>query len=113
MRTKVTTSCDMAAPHTPIAILQSHLQALYDVLILTFVIAISLFPGGARTQHTDMWRGTRSCLRDILSERPQRGLPTSPLPSRLSILDAHSCAPRASRASLWLYYGSYGRWVKM
>src|SRR6266571_7657479 len=49
----------MATPHALIAILQSHLQALYDVIILTFVIAMSLFPGGARTQHTDIWRGTR------------------------------------------------------
>ena len=35
----------MATPHASIAILQSHLQALYDVIILTFVIAMSLFPG--------------------------------------------------------------------
>ena len=59
IRAKVTTSCDMATPHTPTAILLSHLQALSDVIILTFIIAMSLFPGGVRTQHTDIWRGTR------------------------------------------------------
>jgi len=36
----VTTSYDMATPHTPIAILLSHLQPLYNVII---------FPGGVRT----------------------------------------------------------------
>jgi hypothetical protein len=46
IRAKVTTSCNMATPHAPIAILLSHLQALYNIIILTFVIAISLFPGG-------------------------------------------------------------------
>ena len=45
----MTTSYDMATPHTPIAILLSHLQALYNVIILTFVIAMGLFPGGVRT----------------------------------------------------------------
>ena len=36
----------MATPHTPTAILLSHLQALYNNNnILTFVIAISLFSG--------------------------------------------------------------------
>src|SRR6266571_3100939 len=49
----------MASPHTPTAILLSHLQALSDVIILTFIIAMSLFPGGIHTQHTDIWRGTR------------------------------------------------------
>jgi len=44
----VTTSYDMATSHTPIAILLSHLQALYNVIILTFVIAMGLF-GGVRT----------------------------------------------------------------
>ena len=38
-------SDDMATPHTPIVILLSHLQALSDFIILTFVIAMSLFPG--------------------------------------------------------------------
>jgi len=44
----------MATPHTPIAILLSHLQALYNNnSILTFVIAISLFLGrcGRRGRH--------------------------------------------------------------
>ena len=36
----------MATPHNPIAILLSHLQALYNVIILTFVITVSLFPAG-------------------------------------------------------------------
>ena len=49
----------MATPHTPIAILLSHLQALSDFIILIFVIATSLLPGGVRTQHTDIWRGTK------------------------------------------------------
>ena len=49
----------MVTPHTPIAILLSHLQALSDFIILTFVIATSLLPGGVRTQHTDIWRGTK------------------------------------------------------
>ena len=35
----MTTSRDMAIPHASTAILLSHLQALYDVIILTFVIA--------------------------------------------------------------------------
>ena len=39
IRTKVTTSRDMATPHASTAILLSHLQALYNVIILTFVIA--------------------------------------------------------------------------
>src|SRR3984957_4464686 len=43
-----TTSCNMATPHTPIAILLSHLHALYNIIILTFVIAISLFLGCRR-----------------------------------------------------------------
>ena len=41
----MTTSRDMATPHASTAILLSHLQALYNVIILTFVIAISLFLG--------------------------------------------------------------------
>ena len=49
----------MATPRTPIAILLSHLQALPNVIILTFVIAMSLFLGSVRTQHTDIWRGTK------------------------------------------------------
>jgi hypothetical protein len=49
----------MATPHTPIAILLSHLQALSDIIILTFVIAMSLFLGGVCTQYTDVWRGTK------------------------------------------------------
>ena len=55
----MTTFHDMATPHTPTAILLSHLQAAYNVIILTFVIAMGLFPGGVRTQHTNTWRGTR------------------------------------------------------
>ena len=39
IRAKVTTSRDMATPHASTAILLSHLQALYNVIILTFVIA--------------------------------------------------------------------------
>ena len=53
------TSRDVATPHAPIAILLLHLQALYNVIILTFVIAISLFPGGA---HTGGGRRRRKCL---------------------------------------------------
>ena len=49
----------MATPHALIAILLSHLQALSNVIILTFVIAISLFSGGVCTQYTDIWRGTK------------------------------------------------------
>ena len=41
----MTTSYDMATPHAPIAILLLHLQALYNIIILTFVISMSLFPG--------------------------------------------------------------------
>ena len=44
----------MATPHAPIAILLlSHLQALYNIIILTFIIAISLFSGrrGRRGRH--------------------------------------------------------------
>jgi len=35
----------MATPHAPIVILQSHLQVLYNIITLTFVIIISLFLG--------------------------------------------------------------------
>ena len=38
-RAKVTTSRDMATPRASTAIPLSHLQALYDIIILTFVIA--------------------------------------------------------------------------
>ncbi len=34
---KVTTSCDIATPHDPIAMLLSHLQALYNNIVLIFV----------------------------------------------------------------------------
>ena len=47
-------SDDMMTPHTPIAILLSHLQALHNnIIILTFVIATSLFSGrrGRRGRH--------------------------------------------------------------
>jgi hypothetical protein len=37
----------MATPHTPIAILLLHLQAVYDVIILTFMVAMGLFPGAS------------------------------------------------------------------
>ena len=40
-----TSSCNIATSHTPIAILLSHLYALYNIIIPTFVIAISLFLG--------------------------------------------------------------------
>ena len=49
----------MAPPPTPITTLLSHLQALYDIIGLTFVVAISLFLGGIYTQYTDIWKGTR------------------------------------------------------
>jgi len=49
----------MAPPPTLIVILLSHLQVLYDVIGLTFVVVMSLFLGGVYTQHIDMWRGTR------------------------------------------------------
>ena len=49
----------MATPHALIAILLSHLQALSNVIILTFVIAISSFSGGVCAQYTDIWRGTK------------------------------------------------------
>ena len=55
----MTTSYEMAPPPTPITILLLHLQVLYDVIILTFIIATSLFPSGTCTQYTDIWRGTR------------------------------------------------------
>ena len=42
IRAKVTTSYNMATPNTPIVILLSHLHALYNNIILTFVITISL-----------------------------------------------------------------------
>jgi hypothetical protein len=47
MRAQVTTSYNMATPHTPIAIPLSHLQAVYNNNILTFVIAMGLFPGAS------------------------------------------------------------------
>ena len=43
IRAKVTTSYNMATPNTLIAILLSHLHALYNIIILAFVITISLF----------------------------------------------------------------------
>jgi len=48
MCAKVTTSYNMATPNTLIAILLSHLHALYNIIILAFVIAISLFLGRRR-----------------------------------------------------------------
>ena len=45
---KATTSRDMTTPHAPTAILLSHLQALYNIIILTFINAISLFLGHCR-----------------------------------------------------------------
>ena len=61
----------MATPYTPIAILLSHLQALSDFIILTFVIAMSLFPGGVRTQYTDIWRGIK-WISQLLYSHEQR-----------------------------------------
>ena len=43
IRAKVTTFYNMATPNTLIAILLSHLHALYNIIILPFVITISLF----------------------------------------------------------------------
>ena len=55
IRAKVTTSCDIVTPHTPIAILLSHLQALYNVIYFTFVIAMSLFAGVAGVTVALLW----------------------------------------------------------
>jgi hypothetical protein len=41
-----TTFCNIATPHTLIAILLSYLQALYNFIILFFIIAINLFSAG-------------------------------------------------------------------
>jgi hypothetical protein len=41
---KVTTSRNMATLYALIAILLLYLQTLYNIIVLTFVIAISLFP---------------------------------------------------------------------
>ena len=54
IRAKVTTSYNIAPPPTLIATLLSHLQALYNVIGLTFVVTVSLFPGGVCTQYTDI-----------------------------------------------------------
>ena len=69
-------SDDIMTPHTPIAILLSHLQALYNIIIiLTFVIATSLFSGrrGRRGRHcgstTAPTRGGQRCRK----RRSQRG----------------------------------------
>ena len=35
----------MATLYAPIAVLPLYLQTLYNIIVLTFVIAISLFPG--------------------------------------------------------------------
>ena len=43
----MTTFRNVATPQAPIAILLLHLQALCNVIVLTFVIVISLFPRGA------------------------------------------------------------------
>ena len=45
---QVATSYNMAIPRTLIAILLSQLHALYNIIILTFMIAISLFLGRCR-----------------------------------------------------------------
>ena len=72
---KVTTFCNMATLHTLIAILLSHLQALSDFIILTFVIAISLFLGHHRRRErccsstTAPTGGERRCRK----RWPQRG----------------------------------------
>ena len=58
-RAKVTTSCNMATPHTPTAILLSHLQALYNVIILIFLIAMSLFPHRCNSTTAPMGGGRR------------------------------------------------------
>ena len=54
-----TTSCSIATLYNLIAILLLHLQALYNIIILTFIIAMSLFLKGVRTQHTNIWRGIK------------------------------------------------------
>ena len=72
---KVTTFCNIATPHTLIAILLSHLQALSDFIILTFVIAMSLFLGHHRRRErccsstTAPTGGERRCRK----RWPQRG----------------------------------------
>jgi len=79
IRAKVMTSCGMAAPHAPIVILQSHLQALYNVIILIFVIVISLFSGRRRRRSnpTTARTGGRQRCRKRQSQRgrwPRRRL---------------------------------------
>ena len=67
----------MATPHAPIAILQSHLQALYNI-ILTFVIAISLFLGyrglcGRRGRHCNSTTGRTGGGQKCRKRQLQRG----------------------------------------
>ena len=68
----------MATPHAPIAILQSHLQALYNIIILTFIITISLFLGhrgrrGRRGRHCNSTTGRTGGGRKRRKRRSQRG----------------------------------------
>ena len=78
IRAKVTTSYNIATPHTLIAILPSHLQALYNIITLTFVIAISLFLGycgrrGRRRCHCNSATGRTGGGRRRRKRRSQRG----------------------------------------
>ena len=76
IRAKVTASCDMATPHTPTAILLSHLQALYNNNnILTFVIVISLFSGrrGRRGRYCNSTTARTGGGQRCRKRRSQRG----------------------------------------
>jgi len=69
-------SDDMATLHTPIAILLSHLQALYNnIIILTFIIAISLFLGrrGRRERHCNPTTAPTGGGQKYRKRRSQRG----------------------------------------
>jgi hypothetical protein len=73
-------SDDIATLHTPIAILLSHLQALYNnIIILAFVIAISLFSGhcrrrGRRGRHHNSTTAPTGGGQRYRKRRSRRGL---------------------------------------
>ena len=65
----------MTTPHAPTAILLSHLQALYNIIILTFINAISLFLGHCRRHrcYCNSTTGRTGGRRRRRKRRSQRG----------------------------------------
>ena len=64
----------MVTLHTLIAILLLHLQALYNVIILTFIIAINLFPVGVAGVNITLLRLLREVDKGIESVNYREGV---------------------------------------